>query len=581
MARTNWSRFLSPFARRLITALGESPDWLPTDRNIITDAIARDDFIARFRDMTGFSRVSVCRAAVICQMVVFDARNGPEDDGKLKGLRRHWYAYFKSKVAQPLALALGDFEINAAGTKQVDDRAWNARMCVVYGELVDSGEVTYKELWVEDTSRMMERFHERLFSGAHIMIAVEKDSLHADFLDVARAIGAISVYSGKGKSSKAGIERALRDHFGWREDFTPFSRRTPLIVLHVSDYDFDGEAVIGPTFAQQARRYTSHILEARIGVMPENVLATKGELDADWYRVKVLKNKGYIGWAERKALFGATCSSCGHHWPVIGTLPQTNAESAKIDAHMHTCPECGGMPYELNLETDTAYGYEVEALKTRDYYGCVVDTLLRVLPFEFIVERLRDQCTADTWQAVRHVADDVLAENVSFQRLEREIEELEMARDKFRETLEGGLRDTAYGHEGDWRDEEDDPTPDAFRKHASEADRYTQPWRPFSRELRTDKLATWLAGDLDRPADELHYTELDKYAERKRALEEYKTARPAGDTLRESVANEIAALQYHTHGWVNVHDVYRSTDEYNVDDADGLTFFGAWEACLI
>ena len=41
---------------------------------------------------------------------------------------------------------------------------------------------------------------------------------------------------------------------------------------------------------------------------------------------------------------------------------------------------------------------------------------------------------------------------------------------------------------------EDDPEPDEYREHVQEADDWTGPWRPFSKELRTRSLTDKVAG---------------------------------------------------------------------------------------
>jgi hypothetical protein len=382
----NWEAKLNRFDRELLKAIGASPHDLPQHSNPITDALKAGDFVERFGHIQGFNRTSVSRVAVICQMVVFDATSGPEGDNKPKALRRAWYAYFKTRFAQPFSLGLGeDLQSERWGLN------WAGRLSTTYAKLVDREDATYRELWVEDASRMMEKFQGSLFNQCNIIVAVEKDSLFADFTTAAQALGARTVYSWKGKLSKAAIEKLLREHFGWgqgwRDDPDVFTQDSPLIVLHISDHDFDGEQVIGPTFAEQARRYTPHVLEARVGIKPEHV--ERGLWEEKWYQIK-LSNSGYVAWAEEKALFLARCSRCENAWPIVGAIGR--------DA----CPDCGSCSLVIQVETkagDPAFGFEVEALKTRAYYGLLVDALLQVLPFDYILSRLRDECKAVAWDA--------------------------------------------------------------------------------------------------------------------------------------------------------------------------------------
>lgn len=492
--KMNWSDLLDSFGRRLLIELGEDPDALPSDYNPITKALKESDFVERFKSLPGFYRQSLSRAVVICQMAVFDAHGGPEGDGEPKALRRHWYHYYKSAFAQPLALQLGDYKLNGQGVKEINDLAWTQRLSVTYGKLVDTGEITYRDLWVEDASRMMHKEWETLFQGCHIVIAVEKDSLFSDFVAPAKALGAKTVYSGKGKSSKAAIEKCLREHYGWTAEYCPFTAEQPLIILHISDYDFDGEAVIGPTFGEQSRRYTGHILEARVGIDPVHVTDAGEEWPERWYQVKVV-NKGYRKWAERKALFLAECVDCGYHWPVVGVADFSNC------LHIpHKCPVCGGVPVEVRVGTDTPHGFEVEALTTREYRGLLVDALLRVLPFEWIVERLRDECQADPYMAAQKVAEEIYEANPSYQALLAEFERLEEIKAEFENTVRSRFEGLGYPHVADWRDDDADPTPGQYREHVKGANDWSTPWRPFSQSKRTASLVDWLK---DNEGDEI------------------------------------------------------------------------------
>jgi hypothetical protein len=351
---------------------------------------------------------------------------------------------------------------------------------------------------------MMSTYYETLFGGCHIIIAVEKDSLFADFTAAAKALGAKSVYSGKGKSSKAAIEKLLRDHFRWSNDYNPFSRQNPLIILHISDYDFDGEAVIGPTFAEQARRYTQHILEARIGVQPEHVSAAGHALDDKWYQVKV-SNKGYQSWAEHKALFLAQCTGCFNQWPVVGIEDRSNGIFIA-----HTCPRCGSPATQISIKSDTSHGFEVESLTTRDYYSLIVDALLQVLPFEYIVERLRDECVASSWEAANQILDQITQGNPSYQSLLKEFARLEEIKDRWERHVKDLLTEIGEEHIEDWRDDDEDPTPADFRRYVEQASDYSGPWRPFSQSHRTRSLVEWLqeeAADLieDLAAEEIEW----------------------------------------------------------------------------
>lgn len=480
----DWNNKLDEFGRKLLRFLGEDPNWLPTDYNPVTAALKSRNLIAELENESWFDaktcRAKMSRAATICQIIVYDANGGPDGDGKPKGLRRQWYAWYKTNFAQHLSRQLGDVEF----------KGWDGRLSQVYGEFVDKQGVTYRDLWVDDASRMMSSFWETLFGGCHIVLAVEKDSLFADFKAAAKALGAKTLVSGKGKQSKAATEKMLREHFSWTPTHNPFTADEPLIILHLSDHDMDGEAVIGPTFGEQARRYTEHILEARVGIKPEAIAQT--EWPEKWYDVKVT-NSGYTRWAESEGLFLAECPSCGHMWPVKGTR---ELEDDWGQGMGHRCPNCREFT-ELVVKVgkgilNQPHGFEVEALPTRAYYPMLVDALLQVLPFDYIISRLRDECKADAYQAARLIAATVYVENESYQALLKEFERLEAIKAEFENTVTNELQALGEPHTGDWRDDDDDPVPADFQHHVEQASDWSSPWRPFSQSDRTVSLVEWL-----------------------------------------------------------------------------------------
>ena len=208
---TDWVSLIDTWGMELLYELGYNPYDLPTDHNPITKAVKADVFfVGEHEHDKRFNRTSVSRLATICQMIVYDHQGGPEGDHKPKALRRHWYAWYKVNLAIPLSLQYGD-DPNEAKWGLL----WAGRLSTTYANFVDRDDITYKDLWVEDGSRMIKRFAEELFRDANIIIAVEKDSLFPDFEEAGTALGAKVLYSGKGKSSKAAIERVLRENFQW------------------------------------------------------------------------------------------------------------------------------------------------------------------------------------------------------------------------------------------------------------------------------------------------------------------------------------------------------------------------------
>lgn len=453
-----WENALDTFGKTLLGALGVPlGTGCGMSKNPITDALRSGDFVEKYKDIKGFGLDSVSRVAVICQIAVYDFENsGPDDDGQAKPLRRQWYHWFKVRFAQPFSEQMGQ---DIQKTKWATD--WAGRMSRAFSYLVDSRMYTYRELWVVDGSRMI--YHDGnclpLVERRDILICVEKDSLFDDYKVVANAMGAQALYSGKGKSSKAAIEKLTDQHF---------NRDRPLYVLSVTDFDYDGQAVIAPAFTDQLRRYKSDLVESRAGVVPEQV--------DDWdskYRLK-LRNDGYREWANENAIFEYVCDDCG-------------TESFAKGTDVSTCVSCGG---ECVPDLDKPYGFEVEALTSRDYRVPLVEALLKVFPFDELVSLLRSDCTADASLAADWLADSVFKENEEYQQIQKALEKYEALRDivsQFESECQGALWEEGYSHQRDWKDDDDDPTEDEFKDWVHNS--YGRgPWRPFDRNDRTNSL---------------------------------------------------------------------------------------------
>lgn len=486
----NWNNKIGTAQRELLTAMGY--DCLPSDHNPITYALKSNNFLDQYGHLRiARNRTQMSRLAVICQMEVYDRERGPDGDGQQKGLRRQWYSWYKTRFAQPYHKELNE-HAEPAKRSEFNGTGWAGRMSQTYGWLVDNLDVTYRDLWVDDASRMMERtlgysgeqyrkalelyaehtppLHQKLFKNFNIIIAVEKDSLYADFRTAAYALGASVLVSGKGKMSKAATERFLRNYFDWTE----YTDLLPLIILHVSDHDYDGEQVIGPTFAEQARRYVKNVYEARVGIDPSQV----GNWQDDWYEVKT-GNSAYIQWAENKGLFLATCLDCSHAW-------------ATQSADTTTCPECNQFAETIDISCDQPHGFEVEALPTRTYYALMVKALLSLLPFDWLVGKLRDECKADGRAAARGIQESILGKNDDYQALLKEFNRLEKIKAAFEQKTLDKLVGLGEPLIDNWRDDDDDPRPEHFQLHVKGSDTWTGPWRPFSQGDRTAKLVGYL-----------------------------------------------------------------------------------------
>lgn len=431
-----------------------------------------------------FNMTSVSRCATLFQMMLYDATNGPDGDGKPKSLRRHWYHWFKTDFAQRFQNALSDYEwdVNGVVAKPMKNRDWEQRQSAVYAELVDVYDLTYLDLWIKDASRMMTAIYDKLFPELNIVLAVEKNSLFEDFISPARAAGIPLVLSGAGKNGKAATELYLRQHFNWpgtydeNGDFNEtFTKENPLIFVVVSDHDYDGEEVINDTFENQARRYTPHVITVRIGIKPEQVTITGGNLADAVYEVK-LNNTAYEKWALEKGIFITDCDYCGHQNITHG------------DPARHLCESCSYALNPADLQQDTAYGLEVEAIRTRDYFPLVAQAILQALPFELIVAKLRENTRPDTYTAANTLTNAVIEDTEQLKTLNAELEKLKLLEEGYRQTARHIIETYAQKHIDDFYDEGDDPTPEQFINHVASAGSYPSPWRPFSASRRTTLL---------------------------------------------------------------------------------------------
>lgn len=488
----DWYDLAEGQAREIITTLMEYYGaWhLPLDENLVTRALVEqpEPLVTLIKEA---DMIAMSRAAVICQMPVYDDTGGPEGDWEPKGLRRSWYAYYKTDFALPYSLMLG---------KDPNDpnwqRDWFQRMSATYSEIVDTMKVTYQDLWVNDSSRMMLGNHQRLFHDLHVIICVEKDSQFEDFTAAASALGA-AVYSGKGKSSRAGIERLLREHFGWSEDYNPFDDN-PLYILSLSDYDYDGEAVIGKTFAAQASRYTSNITWTRVGVNPDNLHYFGVNYQDKWYRVKVPKNNvGYKAWAEEKSLTYAHCPACGADFIVQG------AKKGQHYCQNFNCPGNSIDHTKLVLDEYEAYGFELEALKSRQYYELVAKAFSLLVGWDDIIENLRDECYADEWDAAERIMRNLADENEQYQKLLRASRKLNDIKWAFESKVRDALMELGRPHIYDFKYDDDDPDEDEFVEYVKHAYKGSGPWRPFNRSDRTASLVDMLLDDYAEEVNEI------------------------------------------------------------------------------
>ena len=85
-------------------------DGLGTELNPISEA-AQNGNLQHIIDL-GYSIKQLCRLATLAQMEILDYRQGPDEDGEPKALRRHWYSWWKTEFAQPYSQLLGQVGIS-------------------------------------------------------------------------------------------------------------------------------------------------------------------------------------------------------------------------------------------------------------------------------------------------------------------------------------------------------------------------------------------------------------------------------------------------------------------------------------
>ena len=491
---TDWERLFGSYERAFLFNLDLrleelSPMVSNTRTNSLVDILREDPirFVKAAQSANNSDKPNidgVSRAVILTQMMLYDRIDGPEQDGKPKALRRHWYAYFK-QFAQLFAFAAGKTRKNADGNDEMVDLQWSGRLSKIYAGFVDNGQVTYKDLWVEDSSRMMKIFDSwgRLFRGFNLIVCVEKDSLFSDFVDAAQNMGALAIISGKGKNSKAAAELMLRK-LGWQENDTDTDLyRYQTIVIHLSDHDFDGESVIGPTFGEQLRRYLPNVVEARIGVKPEQVEATVPDAWIASYQVKT-SNDGYRNWADQKALFWAECPKCGHLQYAIGAIYKDGEAYYESNS---VCSQCLDSTLIVHRDDyEAPHGFEVESLRSADYYEQIVEAVLEHIDFSDIVYELRSECVPESYSIVGTMRDKYLETLLQYQKIESAISTLEDAKYRlqqlFSAQIDEPVVETIRQTKSDWMYTEPDPSLDQLKAHIRTT--YGTPWRPFNKHQR-------------------------------------------------------------------------------------------------
>lgn len=477
--------------------------WYPEEwtENPINHILKNDSLWERLSVMDGVSGVSLVRAQVICQQLMWNFGRfgkGPEGDGLPKTLRKLWYAGHKEAL-QHISSRLGVWR---SPSGQMNDVSANACMSTVYGEFVDTRLVTYLDMFVKDGSRQFEvlstwsRLPEPL---SNIVFCIEKDAAYEDCVRIAKALGAAVALSGGGKMGKAGTENMVRQALSYSyktsEPGDAVTYENPCYVLVISDWDYDGESVIAPTFVEQMRRYIpdDKLNWVRVGIKPEQVEQLGYSLLDKAYQVKYHVNSAYTAWCRDKAIFDirgeayqgegefdAVVSEAKYLSPNLGYALRDNGHVLKHDTLKQIFELCPPL------------GYELDALKRVEYAELIVEGLLTMIPWDTLIDAL----SRKAWSKVDEVTEDlvraVLADNADYQDLDQHITDLRAQFEALIADLEGkkGDFESTVRMEIEplvelWKDDEriakNDPEPqqESMAAHLRKVDAWDH-WQPFN-----------------------------------------------------------------------------------------------------
>lgn len=409
-----------------------------------------------------------CDSLLICGFYILDNNKGPEGDGARQMMRKHWYAWLKAPL-QKLAVRLGK-SLMENGTP--DSESLNALISKRVGEWNEKGLLEYRQVWIENnTTKFM--INPNAIDEFNIVICCEKDAAFAGVCLSAMAMGALAVYSGGGKSSRAGIEKLY--YACLKPRLRSYDSR--LIVLTISDYDTDGESVIAPTFTEQLSTYIDRerIDSVRVGVDPAQVTDFGYEWAQKEYEVKYNVGDGtaknYLVWCGEKAIMYYSCESCGDMGPHVGGVCGNCGFNHLPDEEPPTDKEDlleWKKEYLDFYQTYSPKGFELDALTRVDYCALLVTGLTEIINFSEFLDALSAKQEADSYNVGYNLANEVLNENASFQEITKYAdrlqewfrmmtEKLTARQNQIRREVIDELRDLASNHFEDERVKEDDP----------------------------------------------------------------------------------------------------------------------------
>lgn len=478
----------------------------------------------RLARMGGVNGTQLIRSQVICQQAMWhfgSEGRGPEGDGLPKTLRKLWYAGHKDAI-QHISQRLGIWR----GNGQMNDVAANGAMIRVYGEFVDTRLATYLDLFAKDSSRQFEMFSEwyRLPKPlSNIVLCIEKDAAFEDCVRIGKALGVAVALSGGGKMGKAGTERMVREALSsWDRTDTPGDLVTPdnsLYVLAISDWDYDGEAVIAPTFVRQMERYIDPTLInwVRVGIKPRQVEDMGYNVQSKGYQVKYHVNSAYTNWCRSKAVFNVEGTTYN------GLEELREDRDWLYEQFFLKYPDGIPEPHELGhsdlkdlFERFPPLGYELDALKRTEYASIIIEGLLTMIAWEDLIGALSHKAWSRNGDVVDILQREVLDANKDYQELTKHIGELqqefedrigqlESQQREFSDKVYSSLMPLVQYWDEDERITKDDnknwATKEKMANHLRMIDAFNH-WQPFSSRTRNDCHAEVVreeqTGDLER-----------------------------------------------------------------------------------
>lgn len=209
-----------------------------------------------------------------------------------RSLRGFWYSTVKPTLDK-LGL-LTEYDSTEESLKK-----WDAELSRYVAELVKSGQLTYRDLRIEDVSRKRSipfgDYYGHKAPYPNLIIATEKDTIYDIISDIANFFGC-SCISGKGQNSLGAMESLLRS-IKLSEEVYYGTYIKPIYILTMTDYDPAGY-YIADTFKNQIEdlksslKIESEIYIERIGIIPQQL--TPEEVEQNKYTPKLVNREKWF-----------------------------------------------------------------------------------------------------------------------------------------------------------------------------------------------------------------------------------------------------------------------------------------------